>query len=235
MLTIESGKQAAKVLVNSNKKSYELASQTFGGLIDKYLGSAPRSLIISHILLVNPLLSLTPQPRGYTRGVFQVRIDDAREYEIEWEKLEDPEVNAYVWSRALNDSAHYLYTTYPDYFPKTEEDFWKCTYLRQHLSPPMFDTLWQESTLSKLDADNIYTKLQESVESRKRSLLGMPVAELRKIVFLNVEYVFQFAQSQRMLQSTTSGIEPTPSSRVIGKLFAPDNVAVNKSYENRAR
>lgn len=218
-MTIERGLTAAIQLARRNLAQYDKAVVRYGGIIDAYIGEAPRALLFSHILRVNSQLYQSPTFKDYRRGFMGVTPFQANNAEVEMSKISaDPAVCAYVYSRELNRVSYDLYTTYSNLFTETGEDLWRCAYLRTTLGDPIFNYLWNLHIPTTAD-ETVYGILLYSVNNLKKALAGISVPVAKELILKDCEFVFQLASLKGSLVTTGPGIEPVPSSINAATIF----------------
>ncbi len=218
-MTIEYGLTAAIQLAQRNTAQFDNAVIRYGSRVDLYIGEAPRTLLLAHILRINPQLVETPIFKDYRVGFMGVTPLQASTAEVDMSKISgDPAICAYVFSRELNRVSYDLYTTYPDLFTETNEDFWRCAYLRITLGDLMFDTIWNLHPPASTD-DSIYDVLLYSVNNLNKSIMGMRPSKLKALVFKDCEFVFQLASLKGSLITSGPGIEPVPASSDAANVF----------------
>jgi len=218
-MTIEYGLTAAINLARRNVRQYAKAVQQYGSRVDMYLGEAPRTLLLSHILRINPQLVQSPVFKDQREGFMGVTPLQASTAEVDMSKIsENPAICAYVYSRELNRVSYNLYTTYPDLFTEPREDLWRCAYLRTTLGDVMFNALWSLHPPVSTD-DNIYEVLRYSVNTMRKSLMGIRASKVKVLVLKDCEFVFQLALLKGSLSTSGPGIEPVPASSDAADLF----------------
>ena len=218
-MTIERGLDAAIALARRNTKQFDNAVWRYGGIIDTYLGEAPRTLLLSHILRVNPTLFKTPKFKDYRYGFMGATFQQAKNAEVSTAKISgDPAVCAYVYARELNRVSYNLYTTYSNLFTDTGEDLWRCAYLRVTLEDAAFFSLWDMHAPTSADP-NVYDNLLYSVNNLNTALMGQSVAAVKELILKDCEFVFQMASAKGSMITSGPGIEPVPPSRDAAGIF----------------
>ena len=218
-MTIERGRDAAIALARRNSKQFDDAVRRYGGIIDTYIGQAPRTLLVSHILRVNPTLFKSPVFQDYRYGFMGATFQQAKNAEVSTRKISsDPAVCAYVYSRDLNRVSYDLYTTHSSLFTETNEDLWKCAYLRTTLGDSVFNLLWNMHVPTTID-NSVYDILRYSVNDLNKALAGISPTKVKELVLKDCEFVFQLAASKGSMVTEGPGIEPVPPSRDAAGVF----------------
>jgi hypothetical protein len=221
-MTQERGLNAAIALASRNRVQFDKGVLRYGQIIDRYRGEAPRTLLLSHILRVNPTLFAKPIFKDYRYGFMGATFQQAKNAEVSTRKISsDPAVCAYVYSRELNRVSYNLYTSYPDLFTKANEDLWRCAYLRTTLEDPAFFSLWEMQPPTSVD-ESIYDILLNSVNDLNKALMGISPSVVKELVFKDCEFVFQLAKLKGSLVSDGPGIEPVPPSSDAANVFTVD-------------
>lgn len=218
-MTIERGLAAAIQLAQRNLTQYDNAAIKYGSIIDLYIGEAPRTLLLAHILRVNPQLYPSPSFTDYRRGFMGVTPFQANNAEVEMSKISgNPAVCAYVYSRELNRVSYDLYTTYSTLFTELDEDLWRCAYLRTTLGDAAFEYLWDLHPPTSAD-ESKYDVLLYSVNNLDKALLGMRVPLAKELVLKDCEFVFQLVSLKGTFLTSGPGIEPVPLSENAASIF----------------
>lgn len=209
-ITIDVGKKAATVMAKTNVDAYEKVSQRHGTVLDKYRGVSPRVLSIAHVLRINPSVITNPTYEGRDdRGFMKVSIEDARASGVDWDKMGDPEVAAYVWLSNFNLRASALSNTHGKLFSEYGEDFWRTVYLRQSLGDALFDYIWN-TNVPTIEDDTVYGKLLYTVNINNKTAYNLTAERLKVLVFKEIEFTYQLASIKGNLFSDKPGEVLTP-------------------------
>ena len=220
-MTVERGLVAAQQLAQRNRSLFDEAVRRYGSIIDTYLGNAPRTLLIAHVLRVNPNLYTSPTYADYRGGFMGASVEQSYEAETDMSEVKsNPAVCAYTYSRDINRACYSLYTTYESYFPKTGEDLWRCAYLRTTLGDTKFRILWDMHAPTSADAGAVYEVLRYSVNTLSKALVVQGVTQVKALVLKDCEFVFQLAKLKGTLRTDGPGIEPVPPSAQAASIFA---------------
>jgi hypothetical protein len=182
---------------------YDRANRKYGRMIAPLLGNIPRSLAIAHLLRVNPsLLDVPPITLDRRRGFLAATQGGALAAGLKWVNLDDPTTCAYSWCREMNQCSLDFYQQNSDIYAEASSDFWKCSYLRHVVGTPLFDVLWEQAT------NSTYSGLVNVVSAQTKSPMGLPVASFKKLVLVDLSYVFALAVKKGSLSSSGFGIQP---------------------------
>jgi hypothetical protein len=218
-MTIERGLDAAIALTRRNIEQFNNAVRRYGNIIDTYLGEAPRTLLLAHILRVNPTLYESPKYKDYRYGFMGATFQQAKNAEVSTAKISvDPAVCAYVYARELNRVSYDLYTTYSNLFTETGEDLWRCAYLRTTLEDAAFFSLWEMHPPTSADP-SVYDILLYSVNNLDTALMGQSVAAVKELILKDCEFVFQMASVKGSMITSGPGREPVPPSKDAAGIF----------------
>jgi len=201
------------------RRFYVLADRKYGNIIDKFKQDVPRNLILAHVGFFNRNLLNAPAIKNYHRGFMYVSIAACRRANVDWDKLKDPTTCAYAWCTDANRASYLFFSNNTTLFPTSNEDFWKCLYLKLTLEDPAFNALWSIAQPVAGHIDGVYGQLKAAVASLRGSLPGWPIPELRKRVLLDLETVFSLAKLYGPLSSTSPGRPPYMSGDDANRVF----------------
>lgn len=218
-MNIEDGKRAGVKKAHADFALFEKASQQYGRLIKPMMGEVSRSLALAHVLRVNPELLMTPPVTlDRRRGFMLATREGATAAGIEWKSLDDPSTCAYSWGREMNQGATDFYKKNTDIFTTPDDDFWKIIYLRHVLSVPLFDVLWGMAT------DTTYSGIVYAVNTLRHSPMGLPIATLKRLVLVDMEYVFELALRKGGMKSSKFGIQPVMDKDRVQRILMSDKL-----------
>jgi len=203
----------AKQKAKRDKTLYTRAQKRFGGIISSLRGGAPIGLSIGHVLRVNPKLEKTPAiKKDRRRGFMKASYSEARTLNISFEQLDDESTCAFIYSRELNKSATFLYTTYGHLFTKASRDLWKCAYLRTTLGDSVFKWLWDkacptittteepvwktsgnwkiETKTVKDSSNDVYGDILQATEKLTSAPAGHKTTPFKHLILYDCNYVF---------------------------------------------
>jgi hypothetical protein len=189
MIDIATGKNAGIATAKRNIGRYPRAETKYREYVTRYRSQIPYSLVIAHLIKVNPKLLLNPPSWRNRRGFLYGTIEIARYASIDWNRMREPEACAYVWCLELNRTARLLYTNNEKLFPRPSIDFWKCVYLRHWVGEYIFKTIWNTAS-PRAENGEVYPQLLYAVNSIERSLPGWPAGKLQQEVLVGLEEVF---------------------------------------------
>lgn len=208
----------AKQKAIRDKSLYTKAQKRFGGIISPLRGGAPIGLFIGHLLRINPSLKETlPVKKDRRRGFLKASCSEARTVNVAYEQLDDPSTCAFIYSRELNKSATFLYTTYGHVFTEASKDLWKCAYLHTTLENAAFKWLWDKAyptiettekpvweshgrgsfgnwkirtTTTKNSSNDAYSDIIETTKNLTTSPAGYKTTPFKHLIAFECEYVF---------------------------------------------
>jgi hypothetical protein len=220
------GISMARELVKHNAQRFTMARQRYIGVAGQYCQDVPQTILFAHITRVNATFDMAPvAPAAQdnplianTVGFLRLPITYLKDVGLTAYMVNDPETCSWAWLKAFNEDSKFLHKTYPDLFPTANEDFWRCAYARTALGDVLFGYLWSESEITSLHASNVWNHILEVLETRTKAIGNLTVAQMKKYVFFEFEYVFQLAKKYGTVQSTGFGKEPVPSPRVMSFL-----------------
>lgn len=216
-LTPERGLQDATKKAIAATPTYQQAQRQYGRLIEPYLGDAPRTLGLAHLVRVNPKLLTAPDPTpDRRRGFMFATMSMANTAGVAWESLDTPVTCAYVWGRDINAASKNLYQQQAHWFPTIGEDFWKCSYLKHAFGEAAFSVIWNQRDVSQA---TVYDSLLYAVNAMRRSLPGTTVVRQRYLAMVDCAYVFEMANRGGGMYSTGYGIEPVLSKSAYRQVF----------------
>jgi hypothetical protein len=202
-LNIADSARAGAQMAAIDSSLYDLANRKYGRVITPLLGHVPKALAIAHLVRVNPnLLDVPPITLDRRRGFLAATQAGAAAAGLIWANLDNVDTCAYSWCREMNQCSLDLRNQNPEVFSESDADFWKCAYLRHVVGTPLFDVLWEQAT------NATYSGLVYSVNALVKSPLGWPVATLKKVVLVDLAYVFALASSKGPLLGLGFGIQP---------------------------
>ena len=213
------------MMAGKMRPRYSEADRFYGAHLDRYLGDTPRNIAVSHILRINPRLHRIPRYRkGYVRGFMRATIEAAREAGLEWDKLKDPNLCAYVWLRYFNKESLELYQNNEGIFSSYGEEFWRCAYLLDAIGESAFSYFWAKAAPTSATLD-VYSELLYAVNSNKKQFGDVTAQQMKVLVFKECEFVFQLAKIiAGRIQSAGPGKEPIPPTADISTFFTQGKV-----------
>ena len=210
---------AAKTQAASAKPVYDQANRKFGRIIEPLLSDVPKSLVLGHVLRVNPDLADSLIPNStYRRGFLKASREECQKINVDWSKLNDPMICSYVFLREFNAKAYSLYTANTSLFLTPSQDFWKCTYLRLSVGDPVFNQLWPGTVPSTVG--HAYDEVMDWLDKQKKSIGGYPILKLKKLVFYDCNYVFEICRLYGTWKSSGFGREPVLNANKYRQVFA---------------
>lgn len=220
------GSAMARELAKHNSQRFVLARQRYVGAVSQYCQDVPQSLVYAHVTRVNP--SFDPAPVApetkdnpliaNTTGFLRLPITYLKDHGLTVYMVNDAETCAWAWLKSFNEDSKYLHKTYPNLFPASNEDFWRCAYARTSLGDVLFDYLWTECNVTSDHASHVWDHITEVVDLRTKTIGSLTAADLKKYLFLEFDYVFQLAKKYGPIHSTGFGKEPIPSPRIMSFL-----------------
>ena len=216
-LTIESGRVSARQAAAGSTTLYQQGVEKFGKIITAYLGHFPKALAYGHLLRVNPKLENAPEiPPDMRRGFMLARRPYALNADVDWERLDEPRIGAYIWGRDVNDASQTLYTANTSLFSSPDTDFWRTAYLKHALGDSPFQQLWDARDTSQ---PAVYDSLLYAVNNLRRRLPGWTIIKLKKTVFVDCEYAYQIALRTGSLTTEGFGIQPVLTENNFTEVF----------------
>lgn len=224
-ITQKQGLTSAISIATHNRKQYGEVSRIYGPAIDMSLGEVPRVLALSHVLRVNPKLRILPNYTvGQYRGFMRVSVEATRHAGVDWNRLQDPNLCAYVWLRYLNYNSNNLYTQNPRIFQTPNETFWRCAYLQDAVENTAFKYLWSQANITS-DTD-AYDQILYVVLNNTKTIGSVSPEKLATLVLKDCEFVFQMSKIIRgSIQSVGAGKEPIPPTCEISAFFTQGKVS----------
>lgn len=199
---------------------YDRANHKYGRTIAPLLGDIPRSLSLGHLLRVNPnLLDVPPITLDRRRGFLAATQAGASAAGLKWTNLDDPTTCAYSWCREMNQCSLDFYQQNSDLYDTPDSDFWKCSYLRHVVGTPLFDVLWEQAT------NATYSGLLYAVNALVKSPMGFSVSTLKKLVLVDLSYVFSLATKRGSLSSSGFGIQPVTDRNRTARILLNDDTS----------
>jgi len=217
-LNIADMQRAGAQMATIDMGLYDRANRKYGRMVTPLLGNIPRSLTIAHLLRVNPnLLDVPPITLDRRRGFLAATQFGAITAGLRWSDLDVPPSCAYSWCREMNQCSLDFYQQNDDIFAEPSSDFWKCSYLRHVVGIPLFDVLWEQAT------NATYSGLVNAVNSQTKSPMGLPVASFKKLVLVDLSYVFSLAVKKGSLSSSGFGIQPVTDRNRTSRILLNDD------------
>lgn len=217
------GLSAAKALVKHNGARYAMARRRYVGLAGQYCSDVPQAILFAHITRINPSFDQAPTAPAIqdnplianTVGYLRIPLTYIKDAGLTARMANDIEMCTWVWAKSFNEDSRYLYKTYPNLFPFSNEDFWRCAYARTSLGDVLFDYVWSESLVTSSHTGRVWDRITEMLEIRTKAIANLSALQLKKYLLFEFEYVFQLAKTKGIVHSSGFGKEPVPSQRLM--------------------
>lgn len=216
-LTPVNGARVAKQMALDHSATYVRANKTYGGLLAEYCEDFPLSFALGHLARVNPTMSPSPTPSiDRRRGFMYTPVTFLSSIDIDWEKLDDTTSCAYAWGYDLNSHSRHLYYNNSGVFEEPDVDFWRCVYARHVLGTVPFDTIWLQRNKQQA---TVYDGFLYTVNNLRRRVPGWSLIKLKRTVFIDCAYSFEFSKQRGTLLSEGFGRTPVLKSNNFVEVF----------------